>query len=66
MNGRFWRNFAEDLGFEYLNASNKEEFEKAYKDFISPKLTEKPIVFECFVAPQDESTALNIIQNRDK
>lgn len=60
------RNFAEDLGFEYLNASNKEEFEKAYKDFISPELTEKPIVFECFVTPQDEATALNIIQNRDK
>ena len=59
------RHFAEDLGFEYLAASNKEEFEKAYQRFVSLEITEKPIVFECFVTPDEESTALNVVQNRD-
>ena len=56
--------FAEDLGFEYLSASNKIEFESACKRFTTSKQTEKPMLFECFVDSDDESTALNIIQNR--
>lgn len=59
------RHYAEDLGFEYLTASNKEEFEKAYQRFVSPEITEMPIVFECFVSAEEESTALNVVQNRD-
>ena len=59
------RHYAEDLGFEYLAASNKEEFEKAYQRFVSPEITERPIVFECFVSAEEESTALNVVQNRD-
>ena len=59
------RHYAEDSGFEYLAASNKEEFEKVYQRFVSPEITEKPMVFECFVTPEDESTALNVVQNRD-
>ena len=59
------RHYAGDLGFEYLAASNKDEFEKAYQRFVSPEITEKPIVFECFVTPDEESTALNVVQNRD-
>jgi len=59
------RHYAEDLGFEYLRASNKLEFEKVYKRFVSPELTHKPILFECFVTSEDESTSLNVIHNRD-
>lgn len=59
------RHYAEDLGFEYLAVSNKEEFEKVYQRFVSPEITEKPLVLECFVTPEDESTALNVVQNRD-
>ncbi len=59
------RHFAEDLGFEYLVASSKEEFENVYHRFISPEITENPIVFECFVTPEEESMALNVVQNRD-
>lgn len=58
------RHFAEDLGFEYLSASNKIEFESACKRFTTSKQTEKSMLFECFVDSDDESTALNIIQNR--
>jgi 2-succinyl-5-enolpyruvyl-6-hydroxy-3-cyclohexene-1-carboxylate synthase len=60
------RHYAEDLGFEYLGASNKEEFDKTFKRFVSPELSERPMLFECFVTSEDESTALNIIQNRDR
>ena len=58
------RHFAEDLGFEYLSATNKKDFEQACKRFTTLVVTEKPIIFECFVAPNEESLALNIIQNR--
>lgn len=60
------RHYAEDLGFEYFSASCKEEFENVYKHFVFPELTEKPMLLECFVTSEDESAALNIIQNRDK
>ena len=30
------RHYAEDLGYKYITASNKEEFNAVYKDFLSP------------------------------
>ncbi len=59
------KHYAEDLGFEYLSASNKEEFDKAYEIFVKEEPAEKPILFECFVDSDDESTALNRIHNRE-
>ena len=41
-------------------AANKDEFEKAYNKFISPKIS-KPMLFEVFTDSQDESTALKLI-----
>lgn len=58
------KHYAEDLGFEYLSASCKEEFEKVVSRFVSSEITDKPILFECFVDAENESTALNVIQNR--
>lgn len=58
------KHFAEDLGFEYMSASNKDEFIVSLDKFVSPKVTDKPMLFECFVGSNDESTALNIIHNR--
>lgn len=60
------RHYSEDLGFEYMSATNKDEFKKSFDRFILSPITDKPIVFECFVTSDDESEALNIIQNRDK
>lgn len=59
------KNIAESFGFEYLAASSKEDFEDAYKQFVTPKLTEKPLLFECFVNADDDIKALNTIHNRD-
>ena len=60
------QHYAEDLGFEYLTASNKEKFNLAVEKFISPEITNKPIVFEVFTKQDDENEALHIIRNLKK
>jgi len=57
------KHYAEDLGFEYLSASNKHEFDNIYDRFLTPRVTEKPIFFEVFTNSNEESLALNRIQN---
>lgn len=54
------KHYAEDLGFEYLSAKNKEEFLKNLDEFIKVK-TSKPIIFEVFTTPEDESEAQELI-----
>ena len=51
------KDYAENLGFEYLTASNKEEFAKVYKRFITKEVTERPILFEIFTNTKDETEA---------
>jgi 2-succinyl-5-enolpyruvyl-6-hydroxy-3-cyclohexene-1-carboxylate synthase len=53
--------YAESLGFEYLAASSKEEFIAEYERFISPVISDKPMVFEVFTETGDESNALETI-----
>lgn len=54
------RHFAEDLGFDYITAENKEEFEKVYLEFISSNSREKPMIFEVFTDAADDREAFNI------
>ena len=51
------KDYAENLGFEYLTASNKEEFAKVYKRFITKEVTDRPILFEIFTNTKDETEA---------
>lgn len=51
------KDYAENLGFEYLTASNKEEFAKVYKRFITKELIERPMLFEIFTNTKDETEA---------
>ena len=60
------RHYAEDLGFKYLTASNKEEFVKMYAEFISSEQLSFPILFEVFTDSQDESNAIEIIKTLEK
>lgn len=53
------KHLAEDWGYEYLTASTKDEFEKVYERFITPELTEKPMIFEVFTDVNDENEALH-------
>ena len=59
------KHFAEDNGFTYLTASNKEEFENVVNRFLSVEQN-TPIIFECFTKPEDESNALKLINTIDK
>lgn len=56
------RHYAEDLGYKYITASNKEEFNAVYKDFLSPELKQS-MIFEVFTDTKDESDALEKICN---
>lgn len=56
------KHYAEDLGFQYLSANNKEEYLKAEKVFFSSEVSKKPIIFEVFTNSDDESDALKIIR----
>jgi 2-succinyl-5-enolpyruvyl-6-hydroxy-3-cyclohexene-1-carboxylate synthase len=60
------RHYAEDLGFEYFSASNKEEFETVYERFLVPNLTETPILFEVFTDNDAESAALDVVSSLKK
>ena len=57
------KHMAEDLGYEYLSATNKEEYLKALERFTTPKITDKPMIFEIFTTPEDESDGLKAMCN---
>lgn len=52
------KHYAEDLGFEYLTASNKEEFVKVSEYFVTPQVTDAPMLLEVFTDSREESEAL--------
>ncbi len=56
------KHYAEDLGYEYLSASTKEEFLEISPRFLTPELTDKPMIFEIFTDSEDESNALKMIR----
>lgn len=60
------KNYAENLGFEYLSAKNKDEFSDNLKRFTSEKMLDKPIVFEVFTNSKEESKAIYTIRNIKK
>lgn len=57
------KHYAEDLGFEYISASNKEEYLNSVEKYLNPKITDKPILFEIFTDSKDESEAIKIMKN---
>lgn len=50
------KHYAEDLGFTYLMADSKTEFDAALSQFLDPEIT-KPIVMEVFTKTEDEREA---------
>lgn len=61
------RHYAQDLGYEYLTASSKEEYLTVVERFTTPELTDKPMIFEVFTDSAKESDAIyamnHIVQN---
>lgn len=55
--------FTEALGFKYLSASTKQEFNHIKEAFITPAPQTKPIILEVFTHSDDESEAIRLIRN---
>lgn len=55
------RHYAQDLGYEYLQASDKDEFLKGIEKFLTPEITVRPMLFEVFTDSKDESDALKLM-----
>lgn len=59
------KHYAEDLGFKYISAYSKEEFNENVNEFIKED-SDKPIIFEIFTNTEDESNALKLVNNLEK
>ena len=60
---RFVRHIAEDLGFRYYAATNKDEYLQYIEGFVAE--SEKPILIECFTDPEDDVAAAKILETLD-
>ncbi|WMS94893.1 thiamine pyrophosphate-binding protein [Pseudoalteromonas sp. HL-AS2] len=60
------KNYAQDLGFKYISASSKEEYESVYKEFLVKDSGGQSIVFEVFTDSDEESKALEMVRNIKK
>lgn len=59
------KHFAENLGFKYLKASNKNEFIALLPSFVSPEISQS-IIYEVFIDGEEDGNALNIMLNLQK
>ena len=50
------------MGFEYITASDKEEFQSLKKQFLDSS-SSKAMIFEVFTKPEDEIESSNQIRN---
>jgi 2-succinyl-5-enolpyruvyl-6-hydroxy-3-cyclohexene-1-carboxylate synthase len=57
------RHYATDLGFEYMSASNKEDYLSLLPRFLTKEITDRPMLLEVFTDSMDESHALEILYN---
>lgn len=59
------KHYAEDLGFKYISANNKEEFLAKQNEFLTHDLTQS-IIFEVFTNSDEESEALKLLNSLEK
>ena len=60
------RHYAEDLGFEYMVARNKEEYKENMKRFFMEEFTDRPMLMEVFTNFEDEGLAIEILYNLER
>ncbi len=60
------RDWAENLGFRFLTASDQESFEKCLSDFVSPEPTVRPVLFEVFTSAEQDSEAFERMEKTDQ
>jgi len=52
------QHYAQDLGFTYLRATNKQELLDIADTFLDPQLSDRPMLLEVFTSPDDDNKAL--------
>lgn len=59
------KGWAESMGFKYMTASDKEEFDNQIEEFCNPDVNHfgSPVVFEIFTKVSDEKQALQNMRN---
>lgn len=57
------KNYVSALGFEYLCASNKEDFTPVIERFLTPRLTDRPMLLEVFTESHNENNALKMLRS---
>jgi len=57
------KHYAQDLGFKYISASSKEEYEAVYGEFLTKGAAGQSVVFEVFTDSEEESRALEMVRN---
>ena len=55
------KHYTEDLGFKYLSAEDKEQFNAVIPDILAPAVGNKPLLVEVFTDTEHESKALELI-----
>ena len=57
------KHYAQDLGFEYMSAKDKKTYLELLPRFLTPEITDRPMLFEVFTDSAEESRALELIYN---
>jgi len=57
------KEYSANLGFDYMQANNKDEFLSQYQHFISPEISEKPMIFEVITTTDGQSDAWKALCN---
>lgn len=60
------RDLAENFGFKYMSADNKDEYMDKVNCFVNPQIGERPILFEVFTECDDEAVAREMLQTLEK
>lgn len=56
------QHLAQDWGYEYVTASNKDEFNQVIGHFLCSEMTERPMVLEVFTDTDSETKALKMME----
>lgn len=57
------KQYLEALGFKYISASSKEEFDSKYMDFVCNKNVDQPYIFEVFTKDYDDRAAFDFMSS---
>ncbi len=56
------KHFAQDLGFHYVSADSKESFYAVIDEFLSPQISDRPLLLEVFMDDYDDVSAISLLQ----